>query len=645
MDKVKIKFPDGSIKEFDKGVTGFEIAESISKRLVEDALGIKINGVLKELYTPISEDSSVEIVTFENDEGKEMYWHSSSHLMAHAIQSLHPEAKFGVGPAIENGFYYDFDIDTKLSEEDLKKIEEKMVELAQKGQKFERVELSKNEAIDLFKKKNDPYKLEILSEIDENSETISIYNEGDFTDLCTGPHLPDTSKIKYVKLLSVSGSYWRGDEKNKQLQRIYGISFPKKKFLDEYLQKLEEAKKRDHRKLGKELEIFLISNTIGSGLPIWLPKGAVIRETLENYLKEEQRKRGYLPVVTPHIGNINLYKTSGHYPYYKDSQFPVLSLEEGKEEYLLKPMNCPHHFFIYASKPRSYKDLPIRLAEFGTVYRYEQSGELNGLTRVRCFSVDDSHIFVRHDQLKDEVCNVIELIQVVFNQMGFKEFTTQLSFRDDNLEKYGGDISLWDKAQAEIKEAADTMGLNYKIEEGEAAFYGPKIDFMVKDALGRKWQLGTVQIDYVMPERFNLEYIGSDGQKHRPVVIHRAPFGSLERFIGVLIEHYAGEFPLWLAPTQVVVIPISQNYLDYAIEVYNLLKEKNIRVELDDRNEKVGYKIRDWETKKVKYMAIVGEKERSNSTISLRQHREGDKGSFAISEFIDKIVDEIKNKI
>ncbi|MCS7054138.1 MAG: threonine--tRNA ligase [Ignavibacterium sp.] len=645
MDKVKIKFPDGSIKEFDKGVTGFEIAESISKRLLEDALGIKINGVLKELYTPITEDSSVEIVTFENDEGREMYWHSSSHLMAHAIQSLHPEAKFGVGPAIENGFYYDFDIDTKLSEEDLKKIEEKMVELAQKGQKFERVELSKNEAIDLFKKKNDPYKLEILSEIDENLETISIYNEGDFTDLCTGPHLPDTSKIKYIKLLSVSGSYWRGDEKNKQLQRIYGISFPKKKLLDEYLQKLEEAKKRDHRKLGKELEIFLISNTIGSGLPIWLPKGAVIRETLENYLKEEQRKRGYLPVVTPHIGNINLYKTSGHYPYYKDSQFPVLSLEEGKEEYLLKPMNCPHHFFIYASKPRSYKDLPIRLAEFGTVYRYEQSGELNGLTRVRCFSVDDSHIFVRQDQLKDEVCNVIELIQVVFNQMGFKEFTTQLSFRDDNLEKYGGDISLWDKAQAEIKEAADTMGLDYKIEEGEAAFYGPKIDFMVKDALGRKWQLGTVQIDYVMPERFNLEYIGSDGQKHRPVVIHRAPFGSLERFIGVLIEHYAGEFPLWLAPTQVVVIPISQNYLDYANEVYNLLKEKNIRVELDDRNEKVGYKIRDWETKKVKYMAIVGEKEKSNSTISLRQHREGDKGSFAISEFIDKIVDEIKNKI
>jgi len=645
MKKIRITFPDNSTKEFDAGVTGFHIAESISKRLTEESLAIKINGILKELYTPIYNDSSIELLTFEDDEGKEIYWHSTSHLMAHAIQSLYPEAKFGVGPAIENGFYYDFDINTKLNENDLNQIEQKMYEIAKIANKYERIEVTKNEAIEIFKQKNDPYKLEILSELNENEETISIYKEGEFTDLCTGPHLPDTSKIKYVKLLSVSGSYWRGDEKNKQLQRIYGISFPKKKMLDDYLQKLEEAKKRDHRKLGKELEIFLISNTIGSGLPIWLPKGAIIRETLENYLKEEQRKRGYLPVITPHIGNINLYKTSGHYPYYKDSQFPIISLEEGKEEYLLKPMNCPHHFQIYASKPRSYKDLPIRLAEFGTVYRYEQSGELNGLTRVRCFSVDDSHIFVRQDQLKEEVCNVIELIQVVFNQMGFKDFTTQLSFRDDNLEKYGGDLSLWDKAQNEIKQAADFMGLKYHIEEGEAAFYGPKIDFMVKDALGRKWQLGTVQIDYVMPERFNLEYTGSDGQKHRPVVIHRAPFGSLERFIGVLIEHYAGEFPLWLAPVQVVVIPISQNYLSYAQYVFNRLKENNIRVEIDDRNEKVGYKIREWETKKVKYMAIVGEKEQLNSSISLRIHKEGDKGSLGISEFIDKIAFEIKNKI
>lgn len=644
MEKIRIKFPDGSVKEFDRGVTGHQIAESISRRLAEEALAIKVNGTVRELNVPLDEDAEIQILTFDDEEGKEVYWHSSSHLMAHAIQSLHPEAKFGVGPAIENGFYYDFDINTQLSEDDLKKIEEKMITIAGENHPFERVELPKEKAIEFFSKKGDQYKLEILSELDDKNEVISIYNEGDFTDLCTGPHLPSTGKIKYVKLLSVSGSYWRGDEKNKQLQRIYGISFPKKKMLDEYLLKLEEAKRRDHRKLGKELEIFLITNNVGAGLPIWLPKGTILRETLENFLKEEQRKRGYLPVITPHIGNINLYKTSGHYPYYKDSQFPPIKFEEGNEEYLLKPMNCPHHFQIYASKPRSYRDLPIRYAEFGTVYRYEQSGELNGLTRVRCFSVDDSHIFVRQDQLKEEVCNVIELIQFVFNQMGFKEFTTQLSFRDDNVEKYGGDLSLWDKAQQEIKEAADMMGLNYIIEEGEAAFYGPKIDFMVKDALGRKWQLGTVQIDYVMPERFNLEYIGSDGQKHRPVVIHRAPFGSLERFIGVLIEHYAGEFPLWLAPVQVAVLPISQNYFDYATEVYNTLKQNGIRAELDDRNEKIGYKIRDWETKKVKYMVIVGEKEKENRTVSVRQHKIGDQGSLGISEFIDKIAAEIKNK-
>ncbi|WP_337865930.1 threonine--tRNA ligase [Ignavibacterium sp.] len=644
MEKIKIKFPDGSVKEFEKGTTGFQIAESISKRLADEALAIKINGKVRELNMPINEDAEVKILTFDDNEGKEVYWHSSSHLMAHAIQSLHPEAKFGVGPAIENGFYYDFDINTQLNEDDLGKIEEKMMTIAGENHPFERVELPKEKAIKFFAKKGDQYKLEILRELDDKNEVISIYNEGDFTDLCTGPHLPSAGKIKYVKLLSISGSYWRGDEKNTQLQRIYGISFPKKKMLDEYLQKLEEAKRRDHRKLGKELEIFLITNTVGAGLPIWLPKGTILRETLENFLKEEQRKRGYLPVITPHIGNINLYKTSGHYPYYKDSQFPPIKFDDGNEEYLLKPMNCPHHFQIYASKPRSYRDLPIRYAEFGTVYRYEQSGELNGLTRVRCFSVDDSHIFVRQDQLKDEVRNVIELIQVVFNQMGFKEFTTQLSFRDDNVEKYGGDLSLWDKAQQEIKEAADMMGLNYIIEEGEAAFYGPKIDFMVKDALGRKWQLGTVQIDYVMPERFNLEYIGSDGQKHRPVVIHRAPFGSLERFIGVLIEHFAGEFPLWLAPVQVAVLPISQNYLDYAKEVYDLLKQNNIRADLDDRNEKIGYKIRDWEMKKVKYMIIVGEKEKENKTVSLRQHREGDKGALGISEFIDKIAAEIKDK-
>ncbi|MCL5029194.1 MAG: threonine--tRNA ligase [Bacteroidetes bacterium] len=644
MEKINITFPDGTIKNFEKGITGYKVAETISSRLAEEALAVEINGIVKDLNSPINNDATINFLTFENDKGKEVYWHSTSHLMAHAIQEIFPEAKFGVGPAIENGFYYDIDINSGLTEDDLRKIENKMMELTKENNSFVRQDLAKIEAVNLFEQKGDNYKVEILSEIDEKSENISIYKEGNFTDLCRGPHLPSTGKIKYVKLLNISGSYWRGDEHNKQLQRIYGVSFPKKKMLDEYIIQLEEAKKRDHRKLGRELELFLITQAVGSGLPIWLPKGTILRETLENYLREEQRKRGYEPVITPHIGNINLYKTSGHYPYYKDSQFPPLKLEDGKEEYLLKPMNCPHHFQIYLSKPRSYRDLPIRYAEFGTVYRYEQSGELNGLTRVRSFSVDDSHMFVREDQLKDEVCNVIELIQVVFRQMGFQEFTTQLSFRDDNAEKYGGDIRLWERAQREIKEAADQMGLTYYIAEGEAAFYGPKIDFMVKDALGRKWQLGTVQIDYIMPERFNLEYMGSDGQKHRPVVIHRAPFGSLERFIGVLIEHYAGEFPLWLAPVQVAVIPVSQNFIDYGKSVLNVLKENNIRAEFDERNEKIGYKIRDWETKKVPYMLIIGEKEQTSGSISVRKHRKGDLGSLSLSEFIDNINNEIKNK-
>ncbi len=580
MENIKITFPDGNSKEYSKGVTGMQIAESISPRLAESALAIEVNGFVRDLGAQINNNSAVRLLTFNDEKGKEVYWHSTSHLMAHAILSLYPEAKFGVGPAIENGFYYDFDINTKLSENDLKKIEDQMVKISKEDNSFERVELSKNKAFEFFKEKDDEYKLELIDGLDDTKETISIYHEGKFTDLCTGPHVPSVGKIKYIKLLSVSGSYWRGDENNKQLQRIYGISFPKKKMLDEYLTMLEEAKKRDHRKLGKELELFMISREVGSGLPIWLPKGTILRETLENYLRDEQRKRGYEPVITPHIGNINLYKTSGHYPYYKDSQFPPIQLEDGKEEYLLKPMNCPHHFMIYSSKPRSYRDLPIRYAEFGTVYRFEQSGELNGITRVRSFSVDDSHIFVRDDQLKGEVCNVIELIQVVFQQMGFKDFTTQLSFRDDDAEKYGGDIKLWEMAQKEIQEAADEMKLDYIVAEGEAAFYGPKIDFMVKDALGRQWQLGTVQIDYIMPERFDLQYVGSDGQKHRPVVIHRAPFGSLERFIGVLIEHYAGEFPLWLAPVQAVVIPVSQNFSDYGNEVYQAMKDAGIRVEL-----------------------------------------------------------------
>lgn len=645
MSKIKITFPDGSVREFEKGITGYEIAESISGRLAKEALVSKVNGELRDLHTPVNDDASIAFFTFKDDEGKHTYWHSTSHLMAHAIQSLFPEAKFGVGPAIENGFYYDFDINAQLSEEDLEKIEKKMIELAQRKSPFVRKELSKKEALEFFEKVGDNYKLEIISELDENEETISLYNEGDFTDLCTGPHVPDTSVIKYVKLLSVSGSYWRGDERNKQLQRIYGISFPKKKMLDEYLEALEEAKKRDHRKLGRELELFHISPAVGAGLPLWLPRGAILRETLEQYLRSEQIKRGYQPVVTPHIGNINLYKTSGHYPYYKDSQFPPLKFEEGEEAYLLKPMNCPHHFQIYLSKTRSYRDLPVRLAEFGMVYRYEQSGELNGITRVRSFAVDDSHIFVRQDQLKDELCNVIELIQTVFNTFGFSDFKTQLSFRDDNTEKYGGDVELWERAQADIKQAADEMNLDYVVEEGEAAFYGPKIDFMVKDVLGRTWQLGTVQVDYVMPERFDLEYVGSDGQKHRPVVIHRAPFGSLERFIGILIEHYGGYFPTWLAPLQTVVIPISQNYFDYAREVFGRLVDAGLRVELDERNEKVGYKIRDWETKKIPYMIIVGEKEMEAKRISVRQHTKGDLGAFETDEFIGKIRDEINNKI
>ncbi len=645
MDKIKITFPDGNSKEFQKGVSPLQIAESISKKLAEEILVAEVNGKIRDLSYQINEDSTVKLLKFDDEKGREAFWHSTSHLMAHAVQSIYPEAKFGVGPAIENGFYYDIDINSQLSEEDLRKIENKMSEIANQDNPFVREELPKAEALKIYESKGDQYKVEILSDLDDSKDIISIYKEGEFTDLCTGPHLPSAGKIKFVKLLSVSGSYWRGDENRQQLQRIYGISFPKKKMLDDYLTMLEEAKKRDHRKLGKELELFFISPKIGSGLPVWLPKGTILRETLERFLRDEQVKRGYSPVITPHIGNINLYKTSGHYPYYKDSQFPTITFGEREEEYLLKPMNCPHHFQIFDSKPRSYRDLPIRYAEFGTVYRYEQSGELNGLTRVRCFSVDDSHMFVRQDQLKEELCNVIDLIQYVFQTMGFKDFTTQLSFRDENEDKYGGDISLWEKAQKEIKEAADLMNLNYTVAEGEAAFYGPKIDFMVKDALGRKWQLGTVQIDYVMPERFNLEYVGSDGQKHRPVVIHRAPFGSLERFIGVLIEHFAGAFPLWLSPDQIVVIPISQNFSEYGEKVANELKKADIRVEFDNRNEKVGYKIREWETKKVPYMVIVGEKEVQSGNISVRKHKKGDLGSVSLDEFKEKILQEIRNKV
>jgi threonyl-tRNA synthetase len=643
MSQITITFPDGSTKKFDHGTTGRQIAEGISKGLAREALAVEVNGEIWDLSRKITTDASLKILKWNDDGGKYAFWHSSAHLMAAAIESLFPGTKFGIGPPIETGFYYDLDIaDHALTSEDLQKIEEKMYQLAAKDDPYVREERKWEDALAYFKEKKDPYKIELLDEL--KGQTITFYHSGDFTDLCYGPHLPSTGRIKAIKLLSVAGAYWRGSEKNKMLQRIYGVTFPTKQELDQHLYRLEEAKRRDHRKLGQELELFLLTPKVGGGLPLWLPKGTVIREELENFLRTQQKKRGYLPVVTPHIGNINLYKTSGHYPYYKDSQFTPVKVDE--EEYLLKPMNCPHHFQIYASKPRSYRDLPVRLAEFGTCYRYEQSGELNGLVRVRSFTVDDSHMFVRQDQLKEELVGVIDLIKLVFETLGFSDFKTRLSFRDPkNKDKYGGEDSLWIQAEKDIKEAADEAKLNYFIGIGEAAFYGPKIDFMVRDVLGRTWQLGTVQVDYVMPERFDLEYTGADGQKHRPVVIHRAPFGSLERFIGVLIEHFAAEFPLWLAPVQVAVLSITDQYFDYATQVFEEFKNAGIRAELDDRNEKIGYKIRDWELKKVPFMIIVGEKEKTGNTLSVRQHKKGDLGTMERSAFLAKVLDAIQRKL
>lgn len=642
MPKVTITFPDKSTKQFEQGVTGRQIAESISKGLAREALAVEVNGEVWDLSRGIESDAAVKILKWDDDGGKYAFWHSSAHLMAAAVESLFPGTKFGIGPPIETGFYYDIDVgDHALTGEDLKKIEERMVELSAKDVPYVREERKWEEAVAYFREKKDPYKLELLAEL--KGQPITFYHSGDFTDLCYGPHLPSTGLIKAIKLLNVAGAYWRGNEKNKMLQRIYGVTFPTKQELDQHLYRLEEAKRRDHRKLGQDLELFFFTPKVGGGLPLWLPKGTIIREELESFLKSEQKKRGYLPVMTPHIGNINLYKTSGHYPYYKESQFSPLQVEE--EEYLLKPMNCPHHFQIYASRPRSYRDLPIRLAEFGTCFRYEQSGELNGLIRVRSFTVDDSHMFVRQDQLKQELMGVIDLIQLVFNTLGFSDFRTRLSFRDPkNKDKYGGEDAMWIQAEKDIQEAADAMHLNYYMRIGEAAFYGPKIDFMVRDVLGRTWQLGTVQVDYVMPERFDLEYTGADGQKHRPVVIHRAPFGSMERFIGVMIEHFAAEFPLWLAPVQAVVLPITDQHVEYATQVFHQLKTAGIRVELDDRNEKVGYKIRDWELKKVPYMLVVGEKEQANNTVSVRQHKKGDLGAVGREAFLSKTLDAIQRK-
>jgi threonyl-tRNA synthetase len=642
MDQITITFPDGIGRSYPRGVTAQQIAESISKGLAKEALAASVNGETWDLFRPIEKDASVRIHKWQDDEARRTYWHSSAHLMAEAIEALYPGTRFGIGPPIDAGFYYDIDMgDHSLSADDLLKIEEKMGELARRDVPYQREVKSWEDAVAYFRKKNDPYKLELLEGL--KGEQITFYHQGNFTDLCFGPHIPSTGRIKAIKLLNVAGAYWRGNEKNKMLQRIYGVTFPTQKELEEHLFRLEEAKRRDHRKLGTELELFLLTPKVGGGLPIWLPKGTIIRETLEQFLREEQRKRGYQPVVTPHIGNINLYKTSGHYPYYKDSQFSPLKVED--EEYLLKPMNCPHHHQVYLSKPRSYRDLPLRLAEFGTVYRYEQSGELNGLIRVRAFTVDDAHMYVREDQLKDELCSVIELIQLVFEKLGFRDFKTRLSFRDpNNKEKYGGEDAMWERSERDIREAADQVGLRYYVAIGEAAFYGPKIDFMVQDTLRRTWQLGTVQVDYVMPERFNLEYVGSDGQKHRPVIIHRAPFGSLERFIGVLIEHYAGDFPLWLAPVQCVVLPITDHHLDYARKVHDDIRHSGIRVELDDRNEKVGFKIREWETKKVPYMLVVGQKEREGGTVAVRKHKKGDLGAMSLGDLIASLQQEITEK-
>jgi threonyl-tRNA synthetase len=642
MNNITITLPDGTKREFERGVTSIQIAESISKGLAREVLAAEVNGEVWDLGRPITADATLKLLKWADDGGKYAYWHSSAHVMAEAIEGIYPGTKFGIGPPIENGFYYDIDMgDHAVTSEDLVKIESKMKELSARDVPFIREEKKWEDAVAYFKQKGDQYKLELLEEF--KGQTITFYQQGNFTDLCYGPHIPSTGRIKAIKLLSVAGAYWRGNEKNKMLQRIYGVTFPTQKELDEHLFRLEEAKRRDHRKLGQELELFLLTHKVGGGLPLWLPKGTIVREELEKFLRDEQKKRGYQGVITPHIGSINLYKTSGHYPYYKDSQFPPINVEG--EEYLLKPMNCPHHFQIYASRPRSYRDLPIRLAEFGTVYRYEQSGELNGLVRVRSFTVDDSHMFMRHDQLRDELCSVIELIQLVFNTLGFKDFRTRLSFRDPkNKEKYGGEDALWDQSQKDIQEAADLTKLNYYIAVGEAAFYGPKIDFMVRDVLNRTWQLGTVQVDYVMPQRFDLEYVGSDGQKHRPVVIHRAPFGSMERFMGVLIEHFAGEFPLWLAPVQVAVLPITDAYSEYAKQVEGKLRAAGVRVELDERNEKIGYKIREFETKKVPFMLVVGEKEKSLGTVSVRQHTKGDLGVQTIDAFLEKVTTLIQTK-
>jgi len=639
---INITFPDNSVRQYNEGVSGLEIAQSLSNSLAREVLSITVDDQVWDLSRPIMKDSSVKLHKWDDEEGKHAFWHSSAHLMAEAIEAIYPGTKFGIGPAIENGFYYDVDPGdgNAIKDADLPLIEKKMKELAAGKEVYDRSEVSKSEALKFFTEKGDEYKIELISDLEDG--TISFYKQGAFTDLCRGPHLPDTSPIKAIKLLSVAGAYWRGDEKRKQLTRIYGITFPKQKMLDDYLELLEKAKERDHRKVGKELELFTFSQRVGPGLPLWLPKGAQLRERLENFLKKVQREHGYEPVITPHIGMKELWVTSGHYEKYgKDSFQPIRTPQEG-EEFLLKPMNCPHHCEIYRSKPRSYRDLPVRLAEFGTVYRYEQSGELHGLTRVRGFTQDDAHIFCRPDQLKEEFLKVIDIILYIFKALDFKDFITQVSLRDpEDKQKYIGTDENWEKAESAIMEAAAEKGLETIVELGEAAFYGPKLDFMVRDALGRKWQLGTIQVDYNLPERFELEYIGADNQKHRPVMIHRAPFGSMERFVAVLIEHTGGKFPLWLTPDQAVILPISEKYHDYAEKVSKFLNNYDIRTLIDDRNEKIGKKIRDNELKKIPYLLIIGEKEVETQSVSVRRQGEGDKGSMTLKEFASFLKDEV----
>lgn len=646
IDMITITLPDGSEKQYERGVTAMQVAESISPRLAKEVLAATVNGSVVDLMRPIDGDATLKLHKWEDEEAKHAFWHTSAHLMAEALQELYPGIRFGIGPAIENGFYYDVDPGegVQIKESDLPAIEKKMQELVARKEHLVRKSISKEVALNYWEQKGDNYKVELIKDLEDG--TITTYTQGNFTDLCRGPHLPSTENIKAIKLLSVAGAYWRGDVTRPQLTRIYGITFPKKKMLDEYLDLLEQAKQRDHRKIGKELELFAFSQNVGLGLPLWLPRGTQLRSQLEDYLKKIQKQYGYEQVITPHIGNVNLYKTSGHYAKYKDDAFRTILTPQEGEEFMLKPMNCPHHCEIYKTKPRSYRDLPVRLAEFGTVYRYEQSGELHGLTRVRGFTQDDAHLFCRPDQIKEEFIKVMDIIFIIFKALNFTDYEAQISLRDpENKSKYIGSDENWERAERAIIEACEETGLKTRVELGEAAFYGPKLDFMVKDALGRRWQLGTIQVDYNLPERFELEYTGEDNQKHRPVMIHRAPFGSMERFVAVLIEHTGGKFPLWLTPDQVAILPISDRFNDYAYSVLKELARRDIRAFVDDRAEKIGRKIRDNELKRVPYLLIVGEKEAEEGTVSVRIQGQGDQGSEKIGTFADRLLKEVDEQV